>query len=90
MAQKEIMMRDIHEKVGELVSLTEQNERRKPGNRADHTVSVVTDGSRSLMVCGSAHQMTDLFVELLTKRPEFRQVLQDAVNRYGQTNTLKL
>lgn len=89
-ATKPIDPAEIEAKALSLAKLIRRNEERKPADRVDHTVTVVTEDDRALMICGSAHQMTGMFVELLKKRPEFRQVMDDAVRLYGQTNAWKL
>lgn len=81
---------EIEAKALSLARLVRRNEECRPGDRVDHTVTVVTEDDRALMICGSAHRMTGMFVELLKKRPEFRQVMDDAVRLYGQTNTREL
>ena len=90
MSEKDIMAKDIQDKVNELVKLVDWNERRRPENRADHTVSAVVKEDRVVVISGSAHQLEDLFVELIHQRPELRQVFENAVYRYGQRNHWKL
>lgn len=75
---------EIEEKALSLMKLIRRNEERKPADRVDHTVSVITKDELGVMVCGSAHQLEDLFVELIVQRPEMRQVLDNAIHRYGQ------
>lgn len=86
-AAKQIDVAEIESKALSLMKLVRRNEERKPAERVDHTVTVITEEDRGLMVCGSAHQMVGMFVDLLKKRPEFRQVLQDAIQKYGQINS---
>lgn len=86
-AAKQIDVAEIESKALSLMKLVRRNEERKPEERVDHTVTVITEEDRGLMVCGSAHQMVGMFVDLLKKRPEFRQVLQDAIQKYGQINS---
>lgn len=74
---------EIEEKALSLMKLIRRNEERKRADRVDHTVSVIIKDELGVMVCGSAHQLEDLFVELLGKRPEMRQVLDNAIRRYG-------
>lgn len=81
---------EIDAKALALAKLVKRNEERKPADRVDHSVSVIIEDDRTLMVCGSAHMMTGMFVELLKQRPEFRQVMEDAVRKYGQNNSWKL
>ena len=64
---------EIEEKALSLMKLIRRNEERKPADRVDHTVTVITKDEIGVMVCGSAHQLEDLFVDLLAKRPEMRQ-----------------
>lgn len=85
-AAKQIDVTEIESKALSLMKLVRRNEERKPAERVDHTVTVIIEEDRGLMVCGSAHQMEGMFLELLKKRPEFRQVFQDAIQKYGRTN----
>ena len=90
MDKKETMLRDINGKVSELIRLTEKNESRKPEDRADHTVTAVAEDGKAVIVSGSAHELEGLLVRLIEKRPEFRQVMENAIHRYGQKTTWKL
>lgn len=85
-ATKPIDPAEIESKALSLMKLIRRNEERKPADRVDHTVSVVTKDDVGVMICGSAHMLEDLMVELLQQRPEMRQVLENAVYRYGQRN----
>ncbi len=87
---KQIDSAEIDAKALSLAKLVKKNEERKPEDRVDHSVSVIIEDDRALMVCGSAHMMVGMFVELLQQRPEFRQVMEDAVRKYGQSNNWKL
>ena len=87
---KQIDPAEIDAKALSLAKLVKRNEERKPEDRVDHSVSVIIEDNRALMVCGSAHMMVGMFVELLQQRPEFRQVMEDAVRKYGQNNSWKL
>lgn len=87
---KQIDPAEIDAKALSLAKLIKRNEERKPEDRVDHSVSVIIEDDRALMVCGSAHMMVGMFVELLQQRPEFRQVMEDAVRKYGQDNSWKL
>ena len=87
---KQIDPAEIDAKALSLAKLVKRNEERKPEDRVDHSVSVILEDDRALMVCGSAHMMVGMFVELLKQRPEFRQVMEDAVRKYGQNNSWKL
>lgn len=87
---KQIDSAEIDAKALSLAKLVKRNEERKPEDRVDHSVSVIIEDDRALMVCGSAHMMVGMFVELLQQRPEFRQVMEDAVRKYGQNNSWKL
>ena len=87
---KQIDPAEIDAKALSLAKLVKRNEERKPEERVDHSVSVIIEDDRALMVCGSAHMMVGMFVELLQQRPEFRQVMEEAVRKYGQNNSGKL
>ena len=87
---KQIDPAEIDAKALSLAKLIKRNKEQKPEDRVDHSVSVILEGDRALMVCGSAHMMVGMFVELLQQRPEFRQVMEDAVRKYGQNNSWKL
>lgn len=83
---------NIETKAMALVRAIRRNEERKPADQVDHTVTMVTRDKDKLavMICGSAHRLEDLVVEMLEKRPEMRQVLENAIYRYGQRNQWKL
>lgn len=81
---------EIESKALSLMKLIRRNEERKPADRVDHTVTVVTKDDLGVMICGSAHRLEDLVLELLVERPEMRQVLENAINRYGQRNQYKI
>ncbi len=81
---------ELESKTLALIKAIGRNEARKPQDRVQHTVTVLTEEDRGLMVCGSAHRMTDLFVALIKKRPEYRQVLEEAIRKYGSSNNWKL
>lgn len=87
---KQIDPAEIDAKALALAKLVKRNEERKSEDRVDHSVTVIIEDDRALLVGGSAHMMTGMFVELLKQRPEFRQVLEDAVRKYGQDNSWKL
>lgn len=81
---------EIESKALSLMKLIRRNEERKPADRVDHTVTVVTQDKLGVMICGSAHELEDLIVEVIKQRPEMRQVLDNAIQRYGQRNEWKL
>ena len=80
----------LHEQALALIKAVKKSEDSKKKDEVKHTVTVITEEDRGLLICGSAHQMTDMFVELMNKRPEFRQVLDDAIKKYGYSNHWKL
>lgn len=81
---------EIEAKALSLMKLIRRNEERKPENQVDHSVTVVHDKKNAVMVCGSAHELEGLLVNLIEKRPEIRQVMENAINRYGQRTTWKI
>ena len=81
---------EIESKAMSLIKLIRRNEERKPIDQIDHSVTVVHDKKNAVMVCGSAHELEGLLVSLIEKRPEIRQVMENAINRYGQKNIWKL
>ena len=81
---KQIDPAEIDAKALALIKLIKRNEERKPEDQVDHSVTVVHDKKNAIMVCGSAHELEGLLVEMLEKRPELRQVLENAIYRYGQ------
>ena len=87
---KQIDPAEIDAKALALAKLVKRTEERKPEDRVDHSVTVIIEDDRALLVGGSAPMMAGMFVELLKQRPEFRQVLEDAVRKYGQDNSWKL
>lgn len=81
---------EIESKALSLMKLIRRNEERKPSDRVDHTVTVVTKDKLGVMICGSAHELEDLMVEVIRQRPEMRQVLDNAIQRYAQRIQWKL
>lgn len=81
---------EIEREALSLAKKIKKNEDAKPGDQVDHSVTVLIEEDRTVMICGSAGLLEDMFVELLKKRPEMRQVLENAINRYGQRNTWKI
>ena len=75
---------EIEDKALSLMKLIRRNEVRKPEDQVDHSVTVVHDKKNAVMVCGPAHELEGLLVEMLEKRPELRQVFENAIYRYGQ------
>lgn len=87
---KAICKKELEERALALIKDIGLNQAAKPADKIDHTVTVIHEEDRALMVCGSAHRMKKMFMELIRKRPEFRQVLSDAVTAYGNSNNWKL
>lgn len=87
-----IEAKTIEAKAMHLTRIIRRNEERKPADKVEHTVTFVTRDKDNLAVllCGSAHRLEDLLVEVLQQRPEMRQVLENAVRRYGQQSNWKL
>lgn len=75
---------EIDAKALALIKLIKRNEDRKPEDQVEHSTTVVHDKKNAVMVCGSAHELEGLLVEMLEKRPELRQVMENAIRRYGQ------
>lgn len=75
---------EIDAKALALMKLIRRNEERKPEDQVDHSVTVAHDKKNAVMVCGSAHELENLLVEMIKKRPELRQVFENAIYRYGQ------
>ena len=88
--KKQIISSEINAQALELAKAVRSNQERKRKDRVDHSVTVVIDEDRALVVCGSAHQLTGMFVDLIKERPEFRQVMEDAIRQYGYSNHWKL
>lgn len=70
----------------QLVHEVKVNESRKPEERMTYTATVVEDAKAGtyILVNGSAHQLEDCFIELLSRRPELRSVVQSALDRKYQ------
>lgn len=64
-----------------LAETLRRNNRLPPEQRATNSATLVTEGDRMILVDGSAHEMENLFVELLKERPEMRQVIQSALDK---------
>ena len=88
--KKQIISSEINAQALELAKAVRSNQERKRKDRIDHTVSVIINEDKALMVCGSAHEMVGMFTDLIKKRPEFLQVLNDAIRKYGYSNCWKL
>lgn len=80
----------IRSRLQELVKLDELNDRLRPDEKVEHSVTVVSDAENTIVVSGSAHKLEALFIEMISRRPELRQVLADAVYHYGQNIQDKL
>lgn len=70
----------------QLVHEVKVNESRKPEERVCYTATVVGDKKNGcyIVIEGSAHEMTDSFIELFKRRPELRGVVQSALDRMYQ------
>ena len=66
----------------QLVHEVKVNESRKPEDRVNYTATVVDDQKAGVfvMVNGSAHKLEGCFIELFTRRPELRHVVQSALD----------
>lgn len=64
-----------------LARLIEMNDGLKPEDRISHCATCVEDEGMMVAVNGSAHRLEGLFVNLLERRPELRQVMQSAIDR---------
>lgn len=51
----------------------------KPEKRIIHTATAILKDGMIVAVNGSAHQLKPLFIELLRRRPELRQVMDSAI-----------
>lgn len=78
---KEVHEREIDEAAKRLAYLLRLNEERTPETKVPVSTHVGTCDGGFVAVCGSAHRMEDAFVELFKNRPEFRQVVQNALDR---------
>ena len=63
-----------------LARLIEMNELKRPEDRISHCATCVTEDGMLVAVNGSAHRLEGLFVNLLERRPELRQVMQSAID----------
>ena len=70
----------------ELAKEVRLNENRKPEEKVCYTATVVGDEKNGcyIVIEGSAHEMTDSFIELFKRRPELRGVVQSALDRMYQ------
>lgn len=69
-------LRNAAEDIGHLVRL---NNSREPELRVDTLTSSFSDDGGFLVVCGSAHRMTENFKAFFRERPEFRAVVQEVL-----------
>lgn len=81
---------EIEREALSLAKKIKRNEEAKPDDQVDHSVTVLIEKDKAVMVCGSAGLLEDMFVDILNRRPEMRQVLENAIYRYGQRNTWKI
>ena len=56
-------------------------------DRISHCATCVEADGMMVAVNGSAHRLEGLFVNLLERRPELRQVMQSAIDRSFKTAT---
>lgn len=70
----------------QLVHEVKVNESRKPEEKVCYTATVVEDEKNGcyIVIEGSAHEMADCFIELFSRRPELRSVVQSALDRMYQ------
>lgn len=78
--QRACMEADLKETVGELRRLLDVNGQRHPDAQVPTLTECVADEDRFIAVNGSAHRMYEPFVKFFRKRPEFRQVVQRALD----------
>ena len=90
MNKKSQAAKELQEQALALIHAIKKNQSSKKADKVDHTISVITEEDRGIVVCGSAHRMTGIFVELLKERPEFHTVLSDALRQYGCSNNWRL
>ena len=53
----------------------------RPEERITHSATCVEKDGMLVAVNGSAHRLEPLFIALLGRRPELRQVMQSAIDR---------
>ena len=53
----------------------------RPEDRISHCATCVEADGMMVAVNGSAHRLEGLFVNLLERRPELRQVMQSAIDK---------
>lgn len=71
---------EIQDAAMQLAELVKYNDEvLKPEKRIVHTATAVVKEGMMVAVNGSAHQLKPLFLELLRRRPELRQVMDSAI-----------
>lgn len=78
---KEVHERELDEAAQRLAYLLQLNEERSPETKVHVSTYIGVGDGGFVAVCGSAHRMEDAFVNLFKGRPEFRQVVQNALDR---------
>lgn len=80
---RKIEENEIQDAAMQLAELVRYNDEvLKPENRIVHTATAVVKEEMMVSVNGSAHQLKPLFIELLIRRPELRQVMEAAIEEY--------
>lgn len=80
---RKIEENEIQDAAMQLAELVRYNDEvLKPENRIVHTATAVVKEGMMVAVNGSAHQLKPLFIELLIRRPELRQVMEAAIEEY--------
>lgn len=77
---KETARQQLTEASERLKNLCRLDANRPADQRVADLTHVYAEGGRFIAVFGSAHMMGDLFKAFLRERPEFRIVLQDALD----------
>ncbi len=77
---KETARKQLAEASERLQGLCRLDANRPVDQRVADLTHVEADGGRFIAVFGSAHMMGDLFREFIRKRPEFRGVIQEALD----------
>lgn len=82
--------REIRRRRNALAEAIRDNGKLPPEERVTHSVTLLEDKDKMIIVDGSAHEMEDLFVRFFEERPEMRQVVESALRKRFRIATRRI
>lgn len=82
--------RVIRRRRNALAEAIKDNRKLPPEERVTHSVTLLEDKDRMILIDGSAHEMEDLFVRFFEERPEMRQVVESALRKRFRVATTRI